>query len=268
MKVAGVEYRIAYQIKEQEIVVVVMQIGGELILPTWNPWHGCHKISAGCLNCYVYRLDEQYGKDSSVVAKTGDFNLPMKRNRAGEYKLSSNETVYTCLTSDFFLEDADAWRIEAWKMIRQRSDLHFFIITKRIQRFHVNLPDDWGNGYHNVTICCTVENQNRADYRLPIFLMEPIRHKSIICEPLLESINLSVYLCCAIEEVIVGGESGDNARICNYNWVLNIREQCLQKETVFHFKQTGAHFEKDGKLYNVLRRYQHFQAQKASIDLS
>lgn len=92
----------------------------------WNPWHGCRKISAGCQNCYVYRRDSSFGKDSSVVLKTGDFNLPLKRNRAGEYNLSGNETVYTCFTSDFFLEEADAWRAEAWQMIRARSELHFF----------------------------------------------------------------------------------------------------------------------------------------------
>ncbi len=233
----------------------------------WNPWHGCHKISAGCLNCYVYRRDAQYGKDSSVVAKTGDFNLPVKRSRAGEYKLSGNETVYTCFTSDFFLEDADGWRAEAWQMIRKRRDLHFFIVTKRIQRLRVNLPDDWDEGYDHVTICCTVENQDRADYRLPIFLTEPIRHKSIICEPLLESIDLSPYLSSGIEEVVVGGESGDNARICSYSWVLAIREQCRQKGVAFYFKQTGAHFEKDGRLYAIQRRQQHSQAKKADIDL-
>lgn len=235
-------------------------------MPTWNPWHGCHKISAGCQNCYVYRLDAQYEKDSSVVVKTGDFNLPLKSNRQGKYKLSGNETVYTCLTSDFFLDDADKWRKEAWKMIRTRSDLHFFIITKRIHRFHVNLPPDWGNGYENVTICCTVENQDRADFRLPILLSEPIRHKAIICEPILEAINLSPYLTPAIEHVTVGGESGPNARICRFSWVMDIREQCMRKGIPFYFKQTGALFEKDGKLYKIPRRYQHEQARKAGID--
>jgi protein gp37 len=215
----------------------------------------------------VYRRDAQYGKDSTVVKKTGDFNLPVKRNRAGEYKLSGSETVYTCFTSDFFLEDADAWRGEAWRMIRERNDLNFFIVTKRIHRFHVSLPADWDGGYDNVTICCTVENQNRADYRLPIFLAAPIKHKCIICEPLLEAVNLSRYLSSAIEEVVVGGESGNHARICNYDWVVDIREQCRQKGVAFHFKQTGAHFMKDGKRYTIHRRYQHAQAQKAGIDL-
>ena len=249
--------------------MVCREIGSEgIALSIWNPWHGCHKISEGCLNCYVYRRDAQYGKDSSVVAKTANFSLPVKRNRAGEYKLSGYDTVYTCFTSDFFLEEADEWRVEAWKMIRKRSDLHFFIVTKRIHRFHVNLPDDWGDGYDNVAISCTVENQNRADYRLPIFLAAPIKHKSIICEPLLEAVNLSEYHSSAIEGVIVGGESGPNARVCSYNWVLNIREQCRQKVVAFHFKQTGANFEKDGRVYKIDRKLQQLQAQKANIDLA
>lgn len=236
-------------------------------MSNWNPWHGCHKISTGCLNCYVYRRDAQFGKDSSIVARTGDFDLPVKRNRTGGYKLSGHEMVYTCFTSDFFLEAADAWRADAWRMIRERRDLCFFIVTKRIDRFHVSLPGDWGGGYANVVICCTVENQNRADYRLPIFLAEPIRHKSIICEPLLEPVNLSPYLSPAIEEVVVGGESGEQARVCNYDWVLDIREQCRQKGVAFHFKQTGARFVKDGRLYTIRRNMQHSQAQKAGIDL-
>ncbi len=246
----------------------MIKIRGKVIgLSSWNPWHGCHKISPGCQNCYVYRIDAKYERNSSVVAKTGNFDLPLKRNRTGGYKLVGNETVYTCFTSDFFLEDADLWRAEVWQMIRIRHDLHFFIITKRIDRFHVNLPNDWEEGYDNVSICCTVENQDRADYRLPIFLAEPIKHKSIICEPILEFIHLSDYLSSAIEMVTVGGESGDNARICNYDWVLDIREQCLQKGVPFYFKQTGAHFQKDGRLYTIPRKLQHSQAQKAGIDL-
>jgi protein gp37 len=237
-------------------------------LPIWNPWHGCHKISEGCKNCYVYRIDAQHGKDSSIVSKTNNFNLPLKRNKAGEYKLSGDETVYTCLSSDFFLEDADEWRPEVWQMILSRKDLNFYIITKRVHRFHAGLPDYWDSGYDNVTICCTVENQKQADYRLPIFISEPIRHKSIICEPLLEAIDLSPYLSNEIEEVTVGGESGDNARICKYEWILDIRNQCIQAKVPFYFKQTGTRFEKYGKIYHIPRRIQHSQAQKAGINFT
>jgi len=97
----------------------------------WNPWHGCHKISPGCQNCYVYRMDAKFDRDASVVSKTGNYNLPLKKTRSGESKLKPGETVFTCFSSDFFLDLADDWRIDAWKMIRLRRDLHFFIITKR-----------------------------------------------------------------------------------------------------------------------------------------
>ena len=232
----------------------------------WNLWHGCHKISAGCKNCYVYRFDAAFNRDASIISKTADFSLPLKKTHKGEYKLPDGEIVYTCFTSDFFLEEADEWRIDAWQMIRLRSDLRFFIITKRIERFSVNLPQDWGDGYNNVTICPTCEIQEMADYRLPILLHLPVKHKAIICEPLLERINLSRWLIPSIEEVTVGGESGNNARICDYDWVLDIRTQCIEKKIPFYFKQTGARFVKDGHLYYIKRQDQHAQAAKAGID--
>lgn len=185
----------------------------------WNPWHGCKKISSGCQNCYVYRRDAEFGKDSSIVTKTANFDLPLKRNRKKEYKLQpEKEPVYTCMTSDFFIKEADEWRLEAWRMIRQRRDLQFVIITKRIDRFLQCIPDDWGDGYENVSIICTCENQNRANFRLPIFLKMPIRYKSIIHEPMLEEIHIEKYLESGqIEQVICGGESGDHARICDFS---------------------------------------------------
>ena len=135
----------------------------------WNLWHGCHKLSEGCRHCYVYRTDGKYGKDSSVVTKTEKFDLPLQCKKNGTYKIPSGNLVYTCFTSDFLIEDADEWRAEAWEMMRIRQDLRFLFITKRIDRLQQCLPPDWGDGYDNVTICCTMENQDRVDYRLPIY---------------------------------------------------------------------------------------------------
>ena len=236
---------------------------------TWNPWHGCRKISAGCKNCYVYRRDAQYDIDSTAVVKNKTFYAPAERYKYGIYKMvPENGIIYTCFTSDFFLDEADKWRNECWQMIKQRPDVIFFIVTKRIHRFEQCIPDDWGSGYENVHICCTCENQKMADSRLPIFLKAPIKRKSIICEPLLEHIDLSPYLDRSqIMEVIVGGESGNEARSCNYDWILDIREQCINAGVGFHFKQTGAKFIKDGKLFKIERKFQHSQAHKANIDV-
>ena len=190
----------------------------------------------------------------------------MRRTRDGRYKVPPGEMVYTCFTSDFLVEEADAWRAEAWEMIRIRSDLRFFFITKRIDRLMQVLPPDWGGGYENLAVGCTVENQAMADYRLPFLLDAPLRHKLVICAPLLGPLDIARYLVPGIEEVSVGGESGNEARPCNYDWVLSIRRQCVAADIPFVFHQTGARLVKDGRLYRIRRPYQHSQARKAGID--
>ena len=233
----------------------------------WDPWHGCHKISEGCRNCYMYRRDAEFGKDSSVVTRTKSFDLPLRRSRDGSFKLSGG-TVFTCMTSDFFVSEADEWRHEAWDMIRARRDLHFHIITKRIDRFYVSLPADWGEGWDHVTICSTCEDQENADRRLPVMLSLPIKHREVICEPILGRIDLSPYLASGkIEQVTCGGESGSTARLCDYDWILFLRSQCQTAGVRFYFKQTGALFRKDGRLYRIPRGLQLSQARKANIDL-
>ena len=234
----------------------------------WNPWHGCTKISDGCRYCYVYRQDEMYGSQisSQICRKTGNFNLPIKKKRDKCYKIPPKKIIFTCFTSDFLLEDADEWRQECWDMIRTRKDCFFYFFTKRIHRFKECIPNDWGDGYDNVIVGCTVENQKMADFRLPIFKSLPIKHKSIMVSPLLEHVDISEYLDESIEEVAVGGESGVNARPCNYDWILDLRRQCVEKDVPFRFHQTGAYFIKDGKMYRVKRGYQLVQARKANID--
>lgn len=234
----------------------------------WNPWHGCTKVSPGCKYCYVYRQDAMYGSDksSSEVTKNLDFDLPIKRKRDNSFKIPSGTIVFTCFTSDFLVADADAWRPVAWQMMRERKDLMFYFFTKRIDRLSECLPEDWGDGYENVLIGCTVENQAMADYRLPIFNSLPIKHKSIIVGPILEAVDLDPYLNKSIEEVAVSGESGMDARLCDYDWVLSIREQCIRHDIPFSFHQTGAKLMKNGKVYNIVRRFQISQARKAGID--
>lgn len=209
-----------------------------------------------------------YGSEigSNVVRKTANFNLPIKRKRDKSYKIESGKVVFTCFTSDFLLEEADVWRGECWDMMRQRRDCYFYFFTKRIDRFMDCVPEDWGDGYENVIVGCTIEDQERADYRLPIFKSLPIRHKSIIIAPLLGAMDISRYLDETIEEVSVGGESGIDARPCDYDWVLSLRRQCVDKDIPFRFHQTGARFIKNGRLYRVPRAYQLSQAHKANID--
>ena len=88
-----------------------------------------------------------------------------------------------CMTSDFFLEQADPWRDEAWDIIRQRPDVKFFLLTKRPQRAADHLPHDWGEGWENVMFNVTCENQRRADERIPILPELPFKHMGILCAP-------------------------------------------------------------------------------------
>lgn len=235
---------------------------------TWNPWHGCTKYSEGCRHCYVYRQDEMFGRDSRECRKTNDFNLPIKKDRRGNYKVPSGSLIMTCFSSDFLLDDADSWRDECLEMMKLRSDCMFYFFTKRIERLNFSLPD-------NVIVGCTCENQKMADYRLPIFKKLNIKYKTIILAPMLEKMDISKYLGSDIYEVNVSGESGSSQqiraqqiRILNYDWVLDIREQCIKANVNFGFHQTGARFIKDGKEYRIERKYQIEQAKKANIDFT
>ena len=234
-------------------------------MSNWNLWHGCHKISPGCLNCYVYRIDGKFGKtDSYIVKKNADFELPLKKDRHGQYKLRPDDgVVFTCITSDFFIEDADLWRQEAWDMMRIRSDLKFCIITKRITQAESRLPADWGEGYDNVAFACTVENNAMARLRLPVFNAFPAKHKLIFLAPLLEQVELEGHLD-GIEEVSVGGESGPDARPCQWEWIEEIYKVCHESGVPFHIHQLGSLFVKDGREYRLPdRKVQHEQAKKA-----
>ena len=230
----------------------------------WNPWRGCIKYSEGCKYCYIHKGDFKRNVDTSNIVKTKDFNKPIEKNKNGTYKIKSG-IVYLCFSTDFLIEEADSWRDECFKMIKERSDLTFLFLTKRIDRFMSIIPDDWNDGYENVIVCCTVENQKQADYRLSIFKNLPIKHKCITAQPLLEKIDIEKYLD-DIELVVVGGESDYNARSLNYDWVLNIREQCIRKNVDFEFRQCGTHFIKDNKMYTLKTRELMTMARKANIN--
>lgn len=163
----------------------------------WNPWHGCRKKSEGCQHCYMFYLDSKHDNKipSDKVYRTNNFNYPLQRNRNGEYKVKSGEHIRICMTSDFFIEEADEWRMEAWDIIRQRKDVVFFILTKRPERVKELLPSDWGDGYENVLFNVTCENQRLADERIPILLSLPFKHKGIMCAPFMFFLGLSI-LCC------------------------------------------------------------------------
>ena len=213
---------------------------------TWNPWQGCKKVSAGCQNCYMFRDKKRYGQDPDTVirSKPATFNKPMA--------WKDPAMVFVCSWSDFFIEEADAWRDDAWEIIRNSQHLTFQILTKRPERIKECLPDDWGDGYPNVWMGVTAENQEMADLRIPVLMNVPAETRFISCEPLIGKVNLwkntsgevgapawdgNHTFIEGIDWVIAGGESGPDARIMLTSWAEAIRFQCKISHVPFFMKQ-------------------------------
>jgi protein gp37 len=206
---------------------------------TWNPWQGCHRVSPGCANCYMYAEKNRYGQDPSTVvrSKPPTFNAPRK--------WAEPALVFTCSWSDFFIEDADAWRAEAWEIIRATPHLTYQILTKRPERIASCLPADWGEGWPNVWLGTTVENA-AARSRLLALTSVPAALYFASIEPLISDVG-NLGLGCAdhvgnipLDWVIVGGESGQRARPCDVEWIRSIVAQCQAAGVPVFVKQLGA----------------------------
>lgn len=103
----------------------------------WNPWHGCKKASPGCKNCFVFKMDKRYGRDTTVITK-GKTTYELK-----DKDCPAGSLVKLCFSSDFFIEEADEWRDGCWDFIRRRKDCIFVTTTKRPERIKDFLPSDW-----------------------------------------------------------------------------------------------------------------------------
>ena len=219
----------------------------------WNPWHGCRKCSEGCVNCYMFYLDAMRDQDGSHIYRTkAGFRYPLSKDRSGAYKVKSGEMIRVCMTSDFFLEEADEWREEAWDIIRRRPDVKFFLLTKRPERVKDHLPSDWGDGWENVMFNVTCENQKRADERIPLLHELPFKHKGIMCAPLIGPVEIRDYLAQGqIEQVLCDGENYGGTRPCHYEWVKCLHDACREFNITFVFCSTGRRFVKDGRLYQI-----------------
>ena len=97
----------------------------------WNPWHGCHKCSPGCMNCYVYYLDKIHGREADVVTRSKTaFYLPVKKTRQGGFKIPPGTELATCFTSDFFIEEADLKKMLNLMFITKTMILNFQILIR------------------------------------------------------------------------------------------------------------------------------------------
>lgn len=221
----------------------------------WNPWFGCFKISEACENCYISDL--------------GNFQKNFYSLNCA--KISKGCLVAVCLQSDFFLEQADKLRTFAWNIIRNNPHIIFEIYTKRVERIMDCVPKDWGDGWENVIFCVTVENQKRADQRIPVLLNQvKCKHKWLNCAPLLEEINIESFLRSGqIEAITASGEReiNNSCRETRYEWYKSLSEQCIDANIHFELMHLGAKFDYDGEtLCDTCACFKSPQAHKLKLD--
>lgn len=233
----------------------------------WNLWHGCHKVSTGCKNCYMFSMDRSYGKDPEDIHLNNNYLLPISEDRYGLYKYNPGTHFMTNITSDTFLEEAYEWLPYLWSCVRIRKDCIFHIFTKRVDRIKESLPDDW-DSLDNVEIIVSCENQDMANKRFDTIKDIPIKHLSISASPLLECIDFSKWFYTLnIDTIYLSGERDFNPRPCNFEWVKNIKEQCVKAGVNFIFNKTGSMFICNGKTYRIkYKRDQESQAEKAGLN--
>lgn len=202
---------------------------------TWNPTVGCSKISAGCKNCYAEKMANRL-RGMGVKGYENGFELTLLPERLNQPLINKKPTKYFVNSmSDLFHEEIPIYFLDSIFDIIKKTPQHIYqILTKRDELmrkyfFKKKIP-------RNVWLGVTVENKseiNRIDNLRD--LNASIKFLSI--EPLLEEIgtlNLS-----NINWVIVGGESGHNARPMNTKWVVDIKKQCDKQDVHFFFKQWG-----------------------------
>ena len=122
------------------------------------------------------------------------------------------------------------------------------------------------DGWENVILCVTTENQKRADERLPILLDIPAKHKLFMIAPILSEVHVESYLATKqFEQVLCDGENYDGNRPCRYEWVKSLHDQCEKENVRFDFIGTGNVFVKDGKVYCIPKAYQSVQAKRSGL---
>lgn len=235
---------------------------------TFNPWWGCMKVSPGCTNCYAETFAVRTGHDIWGPAKTtsrrtfapSHWREP-KRWNAQAWAEGGRRRVFCASMADVF-EDHPALpaeREKLWNLIRETPALDWQILTKRPENIAAMLPADWGEGYPNVWLGTSVEDQQRADERIPILLRVPAAVRFLSCEPLLGAVDLRAvgnpnepYLhclsngigydnrCARVDWVIVGGESGGKRRPMEVRWLEDIVRLCRQQRVAVFVKQDNA----------------------------
>jgi protein gp37 len=202
---------------------------------TWNPVTGCNKISPGCKHCYAERLSKRlqamgqsnYRNGFKVTLQPQMLEIPLQ--------WKSPKRIFVNSMSDLFHDNVPLDFIERVFTVMRRADWHQYqILTKRSERLRKLSPMlDWQS---HIWMGVSVESEKYV-HRIDDLRNTRAAVKFLSLEPLLGPIRKLNLL--GIDWVIVGGESGPGARYMDPEWVTDLRDQCLNTDTPFFFKQWG-----------------------------
>lgn len=252
---------------------------------TFNPWLGCQKVGPGCDHCYaeawdargLQRQETRWGAHADRTRTSpANWRKPLAWDRAAA-AAGERHRVFCASLADVFDNHASIlpeWRDDLWALIRATPHLDWMLLTKRPGNITKMLPEDWGSGYANVWLGCTVVNQEEADRDAVKLFEVPAAVRFLSMEPLLGPVDIAKWMhdsdcdyddpnlgddfCLCrhrvmqasfegidlpredgIDLVIVGGESGPGARPMHPDWARSLRDQCVAANVAYHFKQWG-----------------------------
>lgn len=240
---------------------------------TFNPWRGCTKVSPGCANCYAAASSGMNPKVLGIWGKNGSrpgaaakyWRDPLTWNAKAAAAGERHRVFCGSLMDIFegpetmpasFWPSVQAARARVFDLIKQTPSLDWLLLTKRPENILGMLPADWGDGYPNVALMTSVENQEQAELRIPLLLAAPAAARGLSLEPLLARVTMRsewLYPNFAADDpryyrpggrgvdwMIVGGESGARTRRpMDPQWARSLRDQATSAGVAFHFKQWG-----------------------------
>jgi protein gp37 len=228
---------------------------------TFNPWWGCTKVSDGCRHCYAEALSNRYGHSVWGAGKPrrlmsdAHWQAPLVWD-ADAKRTGRRARVFCASMADVFEEQAPPGQLaRLWDLIKLTPNLDWQLLTKRPHRIAESVPSDWAKGYSNVWLGTSVED-HRVINRVRELSAVPAVVRFLSVEPLLGPIRRLPLR--GIDWIIVGGESGPNARPIEAEWVFDIRRQCRTAGVAFFFKQWGGVNKKksgrtlSGRIYNEM----------------
>lgn len=223
---------------------------------TWNPVTGCSKVSSGCKNCFAEVMANRLkamGKSEyqDVVDEQGHWTgrvtlVPARLDEPLRWR--KPRRVFVNSMSDLFHPDVpEEFIVKIFARMTGLTEHTFQVLTKRPERMHdfINRRVPYIADWPNIQLGTSVENQRAADDRIPWLLKTPAAVRFLSCEPLLGPIDLHAWNQSAFRDgpqiswVIVGGESGPNARLMEEEWAISLVRQCQEAGVPVFVKQMG-----------------------------